>query len=169
MLSAPVKRPPMDIRNRPRIPIPDEDPYSVAGSGGSSGSSGVGGSGGSASASNGGIVAATREQLQHQLMQQQRRSERPPKLPPRDSMHSPTGFEIPKVRFIPDYIIQTLPRNFHLGILSCVSGIASTPKYTYLCQLRPINYFNLFHELLVNIKILLRQKNIKMGVVDSNP
>ena len=28
-----------DIRNRPRIPIPDEDPYSVAGSG-SSGSSG---------------------------------------------------------------------------------------------------------------------------------
>lgn len=37
---------PLDIKNRPRIPIPDEDPYSVAGnggiSGGSSGSSGVG-------------------------------------------------------------------------------------------------------------------------------
>lgn len=35
---------PLDIKNRPRIPIPDEDPYSVAenvvSSGGSSGSSG---------------------------------------------------------------------------------------------------------------------------------
>ena len=31
----------IDIRNRPRIPIPDEDPYSIAGSG-SSGSSGNG-------------------------------------------------------------------------------------------------------------------------------
>lgn len=37
-----VQRPVVDIKNRPRIPIPDEDPYSVAGngSGGSSGSSG---------------------------------------------------------------------------------------------------------------------------------
>lgn len=37
---------PLDIKNRPRIPIPDEDPYSIAGngdgSGGSSGSSGFG-------------------------------------------------------------------------------------------------------------------------------
>lgn len=39
-----VQRPVVDIKNRPRIPIPDEDPYSVAGngSGGSSGSSGFG-------------------------------------------------------------------------------------------------------------------------------
>lgn len=34
---------PLDIKNRPRIPIPDEDPYSIAGNGsGSSGSSGFG-------------------------------------------------------------------------------------------------------------------------------
>ncbi|KAL1464824.1 hypothetical protein WDU94_004437 [Cyamophila willieti] len=75
----------VDIRNRPRIPIPDEDPYSVAGNGsGSSGSSGGGGS----------MVAATREQL---LAQQHRRSDKPPKLPPRD-MNNPYPHDIPKVR-----------------------------------------------------------------------
>jgi len=47
---------PMDIRNRPRIPVPDEDPYSIAGSR-SSGSSGKG----------------------------DRSRDRPPKLPPRDA------------------------------------------------------------------------------------
>lgn len=37
---------PVDIKNRPRIPIPDEDPYSEAAvSASSSGSSGLGGSG----------------------------------------------------------------------------------------------------------------------------
>ena len=41
-----------DIRNRPRIPIPDEDPYSVAGSG-SSGSSDSHGNGGAANGANG--------------------------------------------------------------------------------------------------------------------
>lgn len=30
---------PLDIKNRPRIPIPDEDPYSIAGNGGGSGNS----------------------------------------------------------------------------------------------------------------------------------
>ncbi len=45
----------IDIRNRPRIPIPDEDPYSVAGSG----SSGNG--------------------------NRDRSRDKPPKLPPRDS------------------------------------------------------------------------------------
>lgn len=155
----------MDIKNRPRIPIPDEDPYSVAGngSGGSSGSSGfgasalssimsahtvqqqlqlqqqsqqqqqpssqsmtnnIGGNGGS----NGGIVgvgggvvgnanlhlnngsvmgagingsghvAATREQLLMQTQQlAHKRSEKPPKLPPRDSIY---GHDIPKVRLM---------------------------------------------------------------------
>lgn len=43
VIFSPVQRP-LDIKNRPRIPIPDEDPYSVAenvgSSGGSSGSSG---------------------------------------------------------------------------------------------------------------------------------
>merc|ERR1719402_926372 len=65
----PVKsqRPILDIRNRPRIPVPDEDPYSVAGSG-SSGSSGNGNS---------------------------KRADKPPKLPPRDnSIYGPHN--IPK-------------------------------------------------------------------------
>ncbi|KAJ8952543.1 hypothetical protein NQ314_007512, partial [Rhamnusium bicolor] len=55
----------IDIKNRPRIPIPDEDPYSIAGTGsGSSGSSGFAGGG----------VAATREQLvlQNQELAQRR-------------------------------------------------------------------------------------------------
>lgn len=77
----------MDIKNRPRIPIPDEDPYSVAGNGsGSSGSSGFAGTG---------SVAATREQLLLQSQQHaQRRSEKPPKLPPRENMYP---HDIPKV------------------------------------------------------------------------
>ncbi|XP_037941736.1 nuclear transcription factor Y subunit gamma-like [Teleopsis dalmanni] len=117
----PVQRPMMvDIKNRPRIPIPDEDPYSVAGnaSGGSSGSSGFGGSGnnshqqsvngsivngnsnnsssigtmqlnGNSNGSTGGHVAATREQLLLQTQQlAHKRSEKPPKLPPRDNIYS---------------------------------------------------------------------------------
>lgn len=80
----------MDIRNRPRIPVPDEDPYSVAGDGvmtrksspdfidmfvspgsGSSGSSGV----------------------------RERSKDKPPKLPPRDSIYGPGlgPHNIPKV------------------------------------------------------------------------
>ncbi|XP_039301260.1 uncharacterized protein LOC111043775 [Nilaparvata lugens] len=80
----PMKRNPVDIRNRPRIPIPDEDPYSIAGNGGgSSGSSGGGGGG---------------MQLQHgpQMM---RRSDKPPKLPPRENGSNPYPHDIPK----PDY------------------------------------------------------------------
>ena len=84
----------MDIRNRPRIPIPDEDPYSVAGSGGSSGSSGVG-TGTSGTGNGNGMVAATREQLLQQQQQLlQRRSDKPPKLPPRDNNYP---HDIPKV------------------------------------------------------------------------
>ncbi|CAB4067807.1 unnamed protein product [Lepeophtheirus salmonis] len=56
-LEAITPRSAIDIRNRPRIPIPDEDPYSVAGSG-SSGSSGNG--------------------------NRERSRDKPPKLPPRD-------------------------------------------------------------------------------------
>lgn len=67
---------PVDIRNRPRIPVPDEDPYSVAGSG-SSGSSGV----------------------------RERSKDKPPKLPPRDSIYGPHGpHNIPK----PDYEQQLM-------------------------------------------------------------
>lgn len=88
---------PVDIKNRPRIPIPDEDPYSVAGNGGgSSGSSGFGTNG--VNGGNGqqqGHVAATREQLILQTQQlAQRRSEKPPKLPPRDNLYP---HELPKV------------------------------------------------------------------------
>ncbi|KAG8312138.1 hypothetical protein J6590_030057 [Homalodisca vitripennis] len=84
-----VKRSTVDIRNRPRIPIPDEDPYSVAGNGGgSSGSSGGGGSMGT--------------------QQHVRRSDKPPKLPPRGD--APYPHDIPKVgdpsileNILPDY------------------------------------------------------------------
>lgn len=80
---------PVDIKNRPRIPIPDEDPYSIAGNGGgSSVSSGFGASG-----SSGEIgrerAAAAREQLkaQSQLASGIKRSDKPPKLPPRDNIY----------------------------------------------------------------------------------
>lgn len=78
----------MDIKNRPRIPIPDEDPYSVAGAGSSSSvSSGFVGTG---------TVSSTREYLLAQSQQhQQRRSEKPPKLPPRENIYP---HDIPKVK-----------------------------------------------------------------------
>ncbi|XP_065719369.1 uncharacterized protein exp isoform X2 [Drosophila suzukii] len=113
----PVQRPIVDIKNRPRIPIPDEDPYSVAGngSGGSSGSSGFGSGhqaqlhpqqqqqlGKHLNGNGGGHVAATREQLLLQTQQlAHKRSEKPPKLPPRDNIYSHDL--IPKVREQPDY------------------------------------------------------------------
>lgn len=103
----------MDIKNRPRIPIPDEDPYSIAssnangsGSSGSSGGYGINGHNGhnGVNGHNGmnginnnnghGVVAATREQLMMQMGQ--RRGEKPPKLPPRENGYGPA--DIPKVR-----------------------------------------------------------------------
>jgi len=97
-----VQRPIVDIKNRPRIPIPDEDPYSVAGNGsnGSSGSSGFGSGhqqqqlqqqqlGKHLNNGNSGHVAATREQLLLQTQQlAHKRSEKPPKLPPRDNVYA---------------------------------------------------------------------------------
>jgi len=68
-----VKRSTVDIKNRPRIPIPDEDPYSVAGAN---------------------MVTATREQLMMQTAG--RRGDKPPKLPPRDPSN-PYPHDIPKV------------------------------------------------------------------------
>ncbi|KAF3424918.1 hypothetical protein E2986_07009 [Frieseomelitta varia] len=77
---------PVDIKNRPRIPIPDEDPYSIAGV-----SSSIG------------VSEAfqqdreAREQIYAQsTSSRQRRAERPPKLPPRENLYS---HDIPK----PDY------------------------------------------------------------------
>ena len=71
----PVKNPrsSIDIRNRPRIPIPDEDPYSIAGSGSSGGSSGNGGQ-----------------------RDRSKPNDKPPKLPPRDSgVYSTNGVSKP--------------------------------------------------------------------------
>jgi len=64
----PVKNPrsAIDIRNRPGIPIPDEDPYSIAGSGSSGGSSGNG---------NG---------VRDRERSRPNKEPRPPELPPRD-------------------------------------------------------------------------------------
>jgi len=72
-----------DIRNRPRIPIPDEDPYSVAGSG----SSGSSGSHNGNTNSNGNSTT----------IKDRRSTDKPPKLPPRDN--GIYGSNIPK----PDY------------------------------------------------------------------
>lgn len=81
---------PVDIKNRPKIPIPDEDPYSeAAGTASSSGSSGLDVSAGEGKTAkdNGLSGAAAREQLVLQQSQQtgNRKSEKPPKLPPRDA------------------------------------------------------------------------------------
>lgn len=80
---------PVDIKNRPKIPIPDEDPYSeAAGSASSSGSSGLGGSGSAGEGNGNKDVGLTRDQIispSHQLGV--KRSEKPPKLPPRDNIY----------------------------------------------------------------------------------
>lgn len=99
MFSCVVQRPIVDIKNRPRIPIPsEEDPYTIAGNGGgSSGSSGFGASGSSGEIGRD-RVAATREQLLMQSSQfGNKRNEKPPKLPPRDSSYH---HDMPKVSFI---------------------------------------------------------------------
>lgn len=76
---------PVDIKNRPRIPIPDEDPYSVAGVSSSIGPNE--------------IIPADRDSREQIYMQstsyQHRRAERPPKLPPRENLY---GHGIPKVK-----------------------------------------------------------------------
>nr|CAI5862920.1 unnamed protein product [Callosobruchus analis] len=76
----------MDIKNRPKIPVPDEDPYSVAGTDSGLGTVGYAGS------SIGGPPSHLA--LQHHL--QHRRSDKPPKLPPRDPQYP---HDIPR----PDY------------------------------------------------------------------
>lgn len=83
----------MDIKNRPRIPIPDEDPYSVAGV-----SSSVGPSE---------ITSADRDSREQIYIQstsyQHRRAERPPKLPPRENLY---GHGIPKVSVVKNDALQ---------------------------------------------------------------
>jgi len=112
----PVKndRSAVDIRNRPRIPVPDEDPYSVAGSG-SSGSSGPGGVG---------IVAGRSAS-----------KDKPPKLPPRDnSIYGPN--HIPK----PDYEQQAMEESRFRQQLEArnKSGKKNEKKHDdpYYCGLR---------------------------------
>ncbi|XP_076030120.1 uncharacterized protein LOC143018549 isoform X2 [Oratosquilla oratoria] len=73
----PLPRPlPSNIRNRPRIPPPDEDPYSVAASGESS------------------VSSSGRER---------NGKDRPPKLPPRDNAHYPHGVPNGKANGKGDY------------------------------------------------------------------
>lgn len=80
---------PVDIKNRPKIPIPDEDPYSeAAGSASSSGSSGLGGSGSAGEGNGSKDLGLARDQLlpsSHPIAN--KRSEKPPKLPPRDNIY----------------------------------------------------------------------------------
>ncbi|XP_022130338.2 uncharacterized protein LOC111003893 isoform X1 [Pieris rapae] len=112
----PVQRP-LDIKNRPRIPIPDEDPYSIASSNangsGSSGSSGGYGHNGHnghllTNGHNGhGVVAATREQL---MMQMGQRREKPPKLPPRENGYGPADIPKPDYDDIDDRVPTQFPR-----------------------------------------------------------
>lgn len=70
-----------DIKNRPRIPVPDEDPYSNCNEIDSSGSSGFGASG----------IYGHIAREQHMMMQShnypQLRREKPPKLPPRENTY----------------------------------------------------------------------------------
>ncbi|XP_042242340.1 uncharacterized protein LOC121879685 isoform X2 [Homarus americanus] len=80
----PVKVTP-NIRNRPRIPLPDEDPYSVAGSGASSGSSGKDRSG----------------------------KDKPPKLPPRDSPNYPNPVPRPNGKSEYDALDENAFRKLH--------------------------------------------------------
>ena len=68
----------IDIRNRPRIPIPDEDPYSIAGSGSSGGSSG---NGNGPHGQHGYGPHGGRE----------RSRDKPPKLPPRENIYGTAG------------------------------------------------------------------------------
>jgi len=77
----PVHRP-IDIKNRPKIPIPDEDPYSIA-ENGSGAAARIGMS------SHGYSMMASGQNPM-------KRSEKPPKLPPRDKMYPN---DLPK----PDY------------------------------------------------------------------
>ena len=120
----------MDIRNRPRIPIPDEDPYSVAGSGGSSGSSGVG-TGTSGTGNGNGMVAATREQLLQQQQQLlQRRSDKPPKLPPRDNNYP---HDIPKVG---ESTINVNGRSHRFHLTVCLTTVPQTLTKRVLLTVR---------------------------------
>ncbi|KAK9505280.1 hypothetical protein O3M35_009370 [Rhynocoris fuscipes] len=112
-----VKRNTVDIRNRPRIPVPDEDPYSVASNGGGS------------SGSSGGSV--------HQGGPP-RRSDKPPKLPPRDN--NPYPHHIPK----PDYddieedenTIVPKPNNFSTSRGKDKSKDSHKHDDPYYCGLR---------------------------------
>jgi len=95
----PVSNKRNDIRNRPRIPIPDEDPYSVAGSG-SSGSSHNGNaivSSSAANSSNMGSSSGNGNGLSIGVKERRNGTDKPPKLPPRDN--GIYGSNIPK----PDY------------------------------------------------------------------
>merc|ERR550534_3122440 len=87
----------IDIRNRPRIPIPDEDPYSIAGSGSSGASSGNGGQANGSGGSGGNTGGNGSE----------RSRDKPPKLPPRDNNgYSANGMPKPDYEHMDDQRFQ---------------------------------------------------------------
>ena len=104
----PVSNKRNDIRNRPRIPIPDEDPYSVAGSG-SSGSSHNGNaivSSSAANSSNMGSSSGNGKGLSIGVKERRNGTDKPPKLPPRDN--GIYGSNIPKVCTVPLYKLPSI-------------------------------------------------------------
>lgn len=108
----------MDIKNRPRIPIPDEDPYSVATN-----------DSGHFSNYPVGSVAATRE---HLLMQSQRRSEKPPKLPPRENMYP---HDIPQPDY-DDYMSGRQLKTFTVRDKERQNDVKKFEEDPYYCGLR---------------------------------
>ena len=99
----PVKR--SDIRNRPRIPIPDEDPYSVAGSG-STGSSQNGHSNSNSNSSGNGSGGNGNGNKDRRPG-----NDKPPKLPPRDN--GIYGSNIPKVSLVKQFTTTVLNNSFN--------------------------------------------------------
>ena len=107
-----------DIRNRPRIPIPDEDPYSVAGSGSSGSSSHNGNSNGNGTVPTGsnGVNGTSNT----------KRADKPPKLPPRDS--GIYGSNIPKVgsrwwKHKAHFLCTNIPQALKFSLNSLAAGL----------------------------------------------
>lgn len=99
---------PFDIRNRPRIPIPDEDdPYAIAAD--------IDSSGGSSSFGNGIYGQIGRDQIAMKAQHPQLRRDKPPKLPPRDKIYG--HHEIPsaiKVSSFYSYYCVNINSNYSL-------------------------------------------------------
>lgn len=106
---------PVDIKNRPRIPIPDEDPYSVAGV------SSIGPSE---------LMPADRDSREQIYMQstsyQHRRAEKPPKLPPRENLY---GHGIPKVNIFKMNFRKILKLLYCYTLKKIIMSLLFQPDY----------------------------------------